>query len=392
MSKTYGVGIIGAGVISDQHAMAVGRVDGRARLVAVADVDEASRRALTDRYFVPVSVEDYRELLARDDVDLVNICTPPSLHEQMVVDALEAGKHVVCEKPLAHTLVSCDRILDAAERHRGRLGVVHQLRFTPAIQRIVMLCDRGDAGRLVSGLIQRSLYLGVNAGQRKSWWGCWGTAGGGAAMTQFIHELDLLLHIIGPAAEVTASMDTLLNPIESEDFVTASIRFTNGAAAQAICNLTVQGVSRNVVEVVGQHLTLASPWRIAGRDRGLVWKAGRAAAAAYPDGAKARGGVVGKVRRVLGSRIKLLRPRPGVTPHARYLGQVFDAMDRGEPLPVAPSAARAAVELCVAIYLAAIEGRTVTLPLDPVSRFYGGITTADYDGRTRVEAASAAGR
>lgn len=129
--------------------------------------------------------EDYKALLARSDIDVIDICTPPFLHERMILDALNAGKHVVCEKPLAHTLESADRIIEAANQAPGKLAVVYQQRYLNAVRRMIHLRDSGQTGRLLFGRFSRySRTTGVE------WWGRWGTSGGGAVMTQFIHELD----------------------------------------------------------------------------------------------------------------------------------------------------------------------------------------------------------
>src|SRR5215831_9911411 len=103
-SGPVGIGVIGAGRIFEQHARAYSELGGRARLLAIADVDEGQLRKATAKHFIPYAHQDYRAILDREDVDVVAVCTPPSLHERAVIDALEAGKHVVCEKPLAHTL------------------------------------------------------------------------------------------------------------------------------------------------------------------------------------------------------------------------------------------------------------------------------------------------
>ncbi|PYR51798.1 MAG: hypothetical protein DMF95_07835, partial [Acidobacteria bacterium] len=99
MRTTFGMGIVGAGRIFEQHARAYAALGARARLLAIADVDQAQLQKVTARYFIPYAYQDHRALLERDDVDVVTVCTPPVLHERVVVDALEAGKFVLCEKP-----------------------------------------------------------------------------------------------------------------------------------------------------------------------------------------------------------------------------------------------------------------------------------------------------
>ena len=117
---TVGIGIVGAGKIFEQHAAACNSLAGRARLVAIADINEAQLQKAAGKYSIPFAAADYRILLDRQDIDVITVCTPPVLHERVVVEALEAGKFVICEKPLAHTLESADRIIAVAKKYPGQ--------------------------------------------------------------------------------------------------------------------------------------------------------------------------------------------------------------------------------------------------------------------------------
>ena len=119
----------------------------RARRSRAPPRDRRRRRGAAPRgdqpAFHPVQPSDYRALLDRRDIDVVAVCTPPALHERIVVDALEAGKFVMCEKPLAHTLAAADRILAAARRHPGKLSTVFQFRYLPEVRRTRWLLGPG---------------------------------------------------------------------------------------------------------------------------------------------------------------------------------------------------------------------------------------------------------
>jgi UDP-N-acetyl-2-amino-2-deoxyglucuronate dehydrogenase len=233
-----GIGIVGAGRIFEQHVSACLELADRAQLLAVADPDDTRLRKAATQHCIPLAYSDYRRLLEHNEVDVVIVCTPPVMHEPIVVDALEAGKFVISEKPLAHTLRSADNILAVAEEHPQRLSTVHQFRYLPEVQRTCWLRDHGRLGRLMFGRFSRFARWekpakgkdgAKPAKKRSAWWGEWATAGGGMAMTQLIHELDLMLHIFGQASEVTATMATLREPIESEDTCAATVRFASGA-------------------------------------------------------------------------------------------------------------------------------------------------------------------
>ena len=359
-----GIGLVGAGIIAGEHARAVADLGERARLVAVADLSPEHLGAAAERYDIPFAYADHRALLERDDVDVVAVCTPPCAHEEVVADALAAGKHVLCEKPLAHTLEGADRMVDEAAAHPGRLSVVHQFRWLPEVRRAVWLRDHGGLGPLLSGTFWRhARFNRPGKPQRRAWWGAWGVAGGGAVMTQLIHELDLMLHLYGPAAEVSAVVDTLKQSIESEDTCAATIRFASGAL------VVVQGTmnahrSTAGFDVIGTLGSAHSPWSFESMDRGHRDACRSAALEACPDPA----------------------PDAESSAHTPYLRAVLDALDAGAPLPVGPEDARRAVELCAAIYESALSGTTVTLPLDAGSSVYDGVGAERYAERAGVPA------
>jgi predicted dehydrogenase len=136
--------IVGAGVIGEAHAKALDSLEG-SELVAVADVVPGLAEALASPRGADAS-EDLQQVLARDDVDAVSICVPSGLHAEIAVAALEAGKHVLIEKPIDVTLAAADRIIEA-ERRSGRVAtVISQRRFQPAF---AFLREEIAAGRLV---------------------------------------------------------------------------------------------------------------------------------------------------------------------------------------------------------------------------------------------------
>src|ERR1044071_8996744 len=191
---TVGSGSVGAGKIFEQHAIACISHGGRAKLLAIADIDEAQLQKAAGKYSIPFAVADYRSLLDRSDIDVITVCTPPVLHERVVVDALEAGKFVICEKPLAHTLESADRIIAVAKKYPGKLSTVYQFRYLPEVQRTLWLRDHGRLGQLLFGRFHRfakfeALGRAARDGnpakpakKRSPWWGEWKTAGGGVVM------------------------------------------------------------------------------------------------------------------------------------------------------------------------------------------------------------------
>jgi predicted dehydrogenase len=371
-----GIGIVGAGKIFEQHAIACNSLAGRARLAAIADIDEAQLQKAAGKYSIPFAAGDYRSLLDRNDIDVITVCTPPVLHERVVVDALEAGKFVICEKPLSHTLESADRIISVAKKHPGKLSTVYQFRYLPEVQRTLWLRDHGYLGKLLFGRFHRFAKFEAPARpakdgkpakpakKRSPWWGQWQTAGGGVVMTQLIHEIDIMQHIFGRATEVTATMDTLHEAIESEDTCAATVRFESGAMVSCQGTMTAQRSSHGF-DVIGERASVHSPWAMESLDTNWRDESRHAVLEAHP------------------LAEETIVKQTGDSAHTPYLADAVAAILEGRALPIGPEDARASLEICTAIYASALSGRPVALPLDHTNNCYAGLTTAVYDGRQR---------
>lgn len=371
-----GIGIVGAGRIFEQHAIACNSLAGRARLLGIADINEEQLQKAASKYSIPFATAEYRNLLDRSDIDLITVCTPPVLHEGIVVDALESGKFVICEKPLAHTLESADRIIAAAKKHPGKLSTVYQFRYLPEVQRALWLRDHGRLGRLLFGRFHRFAKFEAPARpakngkpakpakKRSPWWGEWQTAGGGVVMTQLIHEIDIMQHIFGRAAEVTATIETLHEAIESEDTCAATVRFESGAIVSCQGTMTAQRSSHGF-DVIGDRSSVHFPWALESLDGNWRDESLNSVLQMYPlpEAPAAKDSVS--------------------SAHTPYLADVVAAVLEARPLPIGPDEARASLEICAAIYASALNGRPVKLPIDHTNDYYAGLTTAVYDGRLR---------
>ena len=222
-------GIVGCGAIGPTHAAALAGLED-AELVAVADPLAERAADLAERFGAAGIYGDAAGLLADPAVDVVCLCTPSGLHADGSVAALEAGKHVVVEKPMDVTVEACDRVL-AAQRRTGRLlSVVSQHRFDPATERVKRLVDAGTLGRLVLVTADVKWYRTQAYYDGGSWRGTWALDGGGAVMNQGIHTVDLLLHLAGPVRTVYAQARTAAHErIEVEDVAAATLTFASGA-------------------------------------------------------------------------------------------------------------------------------------------------------------------
>jgi predicted dehydrogenase len=371
-----GVGIVGTGVVFAEHARALRMSSDRLRLVGVAEIDEHRRRAATESCFVPYATNDHRELIERPEVEIVVVCTPPSAHETVIADALAAGKVVVCEKPLATDLTTVDRVIELARSAPGRLSTVYQWRYRPEIRRMVRLRDEGRLGRVLLGRFQRLARLPAGH-DVAGWWGRWDRAGGGAVMTQAIHEVDLMLHLLGEPISVRADMATLGLAIESEDTASATVRFASGALGILVTSVATHDASTQI-DLIGDDAGVHLPWRVSARDERVRRQLVAEALTGEPSPGRLDHPELVRVRNKLGRISPRLRPPPAAPMHLGYWQAVADALDADEPLPIGPVEARRSIELVTAIYTAALEDRTVSLPLGPDVAHLDGVTASDY--------------
>jgi len=373
------VGIVGTGLIAREHAQAIAMVRGAVSLVAAADIDSAKLDGFCGSFRVPRRYGDPHELIVDPKVDLVAITTPPVAHEELVVAALENGKHVFCEKPLAHSLVSAVRIAQVEALHPGRLAVSHQLRYEASYRRLLWLCKNGWIGEVQSAQVERHSYIPHANHGKSGWWGSWKVAGGGVLLTQLVHELDLLLLLMGRPLSVTASMDTRYTEIESEDYVEATFRFENGATARCVASVN-SGRSGGGFTVRGSHGTVSLPLRINVKDSSLIPKALAALDKALPDTRLPSSSLINRGLRFVGRRLGT-KAKPTLTPHAVLYQKIVHNMELGQPLPIPSADAMGSLELCFAAYESALTGKEVSVPLHPASTVYRGVLKEDYDAR-----------
>jgi len=215
--------VIGCGRVSSRHVESI--ADLHARLVATADVIEAraqraASQARADAY------TDYRRVLDRADVQVVTLCTPSGMHARMAIEAMQAGKHVLVEKPMALSLADADAMIATARACNVRLGVVLQNRYNPPMQDVRRAVDEGKLGKLLLGNATVRWFRPQEY-YEDGWHGTQ-AMDGGALMNQSIHHIDALQWLMGDAESVFAYTATLAHQMEAEDAGVATIRFKNG--------------------------------------------------------------------------------------------------------------------------------------------------------------------
>jgi predicted dehydrogenase len=215
--KPLRIGMIGYGGIGRVHAMAYralpfhyGLPAATVQLVGVATTRQATAQAAAAEIGCGFWTDDYRALLARPDVDVVDVCVPNHLHAEIVLAAAEAGKHIYCEKPLAMDVAEGRRMVEAVARAGVKTQMTFNFRFFAAVLRARQLVDEGFLGRIFSfrGRYYRSSYIDPHKPltwrQRRS------IAGGGTLFDIGSHILDLLYSLLGEFDAVQATLDTLI--------------------------------------------------------------------------------------------------------------------------------------------------------------------------------------
>jgi len=252
--RTFGVAIVGCGMIARFHAKALLEVPDM-RLLALVSRNPANARALAES--VGLRCDTYTELtpvLARHDVDMVIVTTPSGAHMEPAVAAAQARKHVVVEKPLEITLERCDRIIDACARNGVQLCTIFPSRFGDANQALKKAIAAGRFGKLTLGETTCKWWRPQSYYDEGRWKGTRALDGGGALMNQAIHNVDLLSWMMGPVTHISGFTATLAHErIEVEDTAVACLRFANGALGVIQATTSVHPGYPKTVAVHGDH-------------------------------------------------------------------------------------------------------------------------------------------
>lgn len=227
MIKKIRFAIYGCGLIANTHIRALQSM-GKADVAGVCDLRRERAEEFAKKYGVEKVFGDYNEVLSSPDVDVICVCTPSGTHAELGIMALEHGKNVILEKPMAITVEECDKIIAAKEKSGKRVLVISQLRAHADVRSAKGIIDSGALGKLcVCDIIMK--YYRPESYYHGSWRGTKKMDGGGALMNQGIHGVDLLLHLCGDVKEVRSIVRTQYHDIEVEDTAVAILEFESGA-------------------------------------------------------------------------------------------------------------------------------------------------------------------
>ena len=233
--------IVGCGRISERHAQHINNVG---KLLAVCDIVKEKADKLAEKYGAKSYTDLQEMLMSEKQVDVVAICSPNGLHASQTIATLEAGKHVICEKPMAINPYDCGEMIKAAERANRRLFVVKQNRFNPPVAAVKQLIDEGKFGKIYS--VHLSCYWNRHNEYYANSWKGTKELDGGTLYTQFSHFIDLLYWMFGDVKEVTAYTANYHHQgiIEFEDTGVVNLRFYNGTMGSV--HYTVNSYQKNM--------------------------------------------------------------------------------------------------------------------------------------------------
>ena len=246
-SKPIRFGIIGCGSASIPVCEAIS-ASPLTELTAVYDLNHELANDLSERFHVP-AMDTLEELLTNPKVDAAYIAVPHHLLAPLTQQALQAGKHVLTEKPLAISLEDVDRLIELASNRNLALGVFYEMRYAPAHDKARELIQAGAIGKIVGIQIQTLIdkplsywQSGYTGRSINPWRGIRAQAGGGVVLMNTSHLLDALVYVTDlRVTNVSAEVGTLVADVEVEDFATATLRFNNGAIGSLIAGAHISG-------------------------------------------------------------------------------------------------------------------------------------------------------
>ncbi len=222
-------GLIGCGDIARRRVAPALRDAPGSSLFAVARAQFELAEDFAREFGASKTYMDWRELVADPGVDAVYVATPVDLHAEQSIAAAEAGKHVLCEKPMALSLAGCDRMIAACRTNGVKLGIAYYRRFYPVIERMRALLKQGEIGQVVLAQMNAFEHFNPQPGEPRFWLVEKARAGGGPMMDFGCHRLEVFVNLFGPVEVTAAFVDPIFYKRDVEDTAGAFFRLDGGA-------------------------------------------------------------------------------------------------------------------------------------------------------------------
>ncbi|MDP4089644.1 MAG: Gfo/Idh/MocA family oxidoreductase [Bacillota bacterium] len=348
------IAIVGTGSISQEHIKGYLQFPDRCKIVALVDIYPEKAEEKKQRFnLVDAEIyDDHKKILERTDIDLVDVCTPPYVHAEISINALNAGKNVLCEKPMAASLEECDAMLEAAERNKKLLSIVAQNRYRTAFMNLKRTLDSGLAGEIVHAQIDSFWWRGHS--YYDLWWrGTWEKEGGGCTLNHAVHHIDMTAWMMGMPEEVQAVMsNTSHDNAEVEDISIAILKYKSGALGQITSSVIHHGEDQQII-FQGKKARISAPWKV---------YASTAQNNGFPTRSESLEQEIEKFYESL--------PEAKYNGHTAQLDDVLNYFETGEKVLIPGEEGKKALELITAIYKSASTRQPVKLPLAKDDPFY----------------------
>ena len=372
MKEKLNTAIVGIGKVTDIHATALSRLTG-SRFAAVCSSKKEKAEEFAGKYGIR-GYTDVAEMVKKEKIDVVIICTPHPAHKAPAVAAMEAGAHVLVEKPFASSLGDCDEMLTAAEKYKRQTGVICQRRWYLPVQRVKEAIDSGKIGKPAFGTVNMLGWRDEKYYNSDPWRGSWENEGGGVLVNQAPHQLDLLQWFMGEIDELYGIWSNLNHPyIEVEDTALAILRFKSGAIGNIIVSNSMKPGIYGKVQVHGRNGASVGVQT----DGGAMFIAGMSGILEPP--VNDLWTIPGE-ENLLKEFIKkdsdffLSLKDPMQYFHERQIEDFLKAVKEGRKPLITGKDGRITVEIFTAIYRSNRDGKPVKWPLLPEKR-------NDFDGR-----------
>lgn len=347
------IAIIGTGGISHAHIKAYLQFPERCVIAALVDIIPGKAQRVKEQYGLDAEVfKDHHEILDRE-IDLVDVCTPPYVHAEITIDALRNGKNVVCEKPMAASLLECDEMLRARDESGKKLSIIAQNRFRLPVRNLKALLDSGIAGK-VRHVTVNSLWFRGHSYYDLWWRGTWEKEGGGCTLNHAVHHIDMLGWMMGMPDRITSIL-----------------------ANTGHDNAEVEDLSVSVAEYPGALAVVTASVVDHGEDQALIFQCEKAKLAfpysVFASETQPNGFPLAEPDEAFKMNAeRFLKQIPPLTyeMHTGQLENILKALENDEEPAITGEDGRKTIELITAIYKSGSTRQTVMLPISRNDSFY----------------------
>jgi predicted dehydrogenase len=351
------VAVVGCGNIAHAHVEGLLTFPERCRIVALCDIYPEKAEAMRQKYGLDCQVyDDHEKMLSSEhSIDLVHVCTPPYVHAEIAINAMNAGCNIVVEKPMATCLAECDSMLEAERRNQVTMACIAQNRFRNSIYKLKKTADSSLAGRICCAHVD-SLWWRGHCYYDLWWRGTWEKEGGGPTLNHAVHHIDMLNWMKGTLPEEVMAILTNVahDNSEVEDLSLACLRYADGSVASVTSSVVHHGEEQGIV-LQCEHAKLSAPWSVAAevsQDNGFP----------RPEG-----------NRELKERLDAYYhsiPDLKYEGHTGEIDDILTALERGGRPMITGEDGRKTVELISAIYKAGCTRSVVRLPIEKEDDYY----------------------